>query len=545
MSTERLRQQTQGLSRLGLLREYRWPLLGGLALLVVASGTQLAYPLVFSWFIDHIIVEQELAWLGTALLLGACVLVLQTVAASGQYYLFASTGSRIVAALRKRLYGAMLRRDIAFFDQHNVGDLANRLASDVEQIRTTLTVETAVFTQTLLMALGSITMLIIVSPQLTGLVMLIAPVVAYSAHWIGVQVKEHAGARQDGLAACAQQAQETLANVRVVHAFAQEARETAKYGEATQAALTHSLACNRLFAGVQGVNALMQGAALLITLWLGGRMVGAGTMSVGDLAGFVLYANMAASAVGTMSSLWGEWMQSVGATERAFELLQHTPEEQPTTPPQDATAAWRAAASGRVEFQSVSFAYPTRPESPALADVSLVVEPGEKLALIGPSGAGKSTMVNLLLGFYPPSEGRLYVGGMDVRQMDLSALRGRVAVVEQEPALFTGTIRENICYGCNPQMIDEGRFLAAAIDANVHGFVAELPEGYATQVGQRGLQLSGGQKQRVAIARALLRDPSILILDEATSALDSQSEGQVQAALECLMRGRTSIIIAH
>ncbi|MEM9384560.1 MAG: ABC transporter ATP-binding protein [Pseudomonadota bacterium] len=545
MSAARLRRQTLGLSRLGLLDEFRWPLLGGLALLVIASGAQLAYPLVFSWFIDQVIVHQELAWLGSALLLGALALAVQTAAASGQYYLFASTGSRIVATLRKRLYAAMLRREIAFFDRESVGDLTNRLASDVEKIQSTLTVETALFVQTALMAVGSITMLLILSPQLTGLIMLIAPAVILSARWIGSQIKSHSVARQDRLAACAQQAQETLSNVRVVHAFAQQANETSRYAAATEMALEHSLACNRMFAGVQGVNALVQGGALLITLWLGGRMVATGTISVGDLAGFVLYANMAAGAIGTLSTLWGQWMQSVGATERAFELLREAQEGEGSGCERGHARSLRAASSGGIEFASVSFAYPTRPKHRALADVTLSVAPGEKVALIGPSGSGKSTVVNLLLGFYPPSEGRLCVGDMEVRDMDLAALRARIAVVEQEPVLFTGTIRENITYGCEAQAIDEERFLAAAIDANVHSFVCELPDGYATQVGHRGLQLSGGQKQRVAIARALLTDPSILILDEATSALDSQSEGKVQAALERLMIGRTTIVIAH
>ncbi|MEO0420963.1 MAG: ABC transporter ATP-binding protein [Pseudomonadota bacterium] len=545
-SAGRWRRQAEGLSRLGLLQEFRWPLLGGLGLLVIASGSQLAYPLVFSWFIDHIVVEQDLAWLGAALLIGALVLVLQAAAASGQYYLFASTGSKIVARLRHRLYAAMLRREIAFFDRQNVGDLTNRLAADVEKIQSTLTVETALFMQTLLMALGSISMLLVLSPTLAGVALLIAPAMVVSARWIGGLIKTHSMARQDRLAACAQHAQETLSNVRVVHAFAQEANETARYGRATQDALDHSLACNRMFAGVQGVNAMVQGGALLVTLWWGGRLVAAGTISVGDLAGFVLYANMAAGAVGTLSTLWGEWMQSVGATERAFELLQHAPEPGRGAGGEREARSRQAAASGCIEFEAVSFAYPTRAGHRALEGISLTVAPGEKLALIGPSGSGKTTLVNLLLGFYPPSEGRLCVGDMDVREMDRLALRAHIAVVEQEPVLFTGTIRENMVYGCDAAAaIDEARFMAAAVDASVHSFVAELPGGYETEVGHRGLQLSGGQKQRVAIARALLRDPSILILDEATSALDSQSEGLVQAALARLMVGRTTVIIAH
>ncbi len=367
----------------------------------------------------------------------------------------------------------------------------------------------------------------------------VVPLAIFAAGWVGRRISRISKSIQESLARCGQIAQETFSNIRLVHAFTQETLEQEKYDQATKKSLDFSIDSTRLLAGFQGASNFVQYLALLVILWVGGKLVASQSLSMGSLTSFILYTGMAASSAAALSSFWGEWMKSIGATERIFELLNRTPQ----TRTDMETNIHHL--NGDLEFKNITFSYPSRLEQEALKSFNLKIAAGEKIAIVGPSGAGKSTVANLILGFYIPSAGHLTFDGIRSDQLSLSDIRKHIAIVEQEPSLFSGSIFDNIRYALpDPQVDDEAIFKVAKL-ANAHDFISSFPQGYATLLGDRGVQLSGGQKQRIAIARALLRNPKILILDEATSALDSESEHQVQKALERLMQNRTSIIIAH
>lgn len=525
--------------RFDFVRPYAAQLAGGLVLVAFTALIQLAFPAVIGRLIDRFAVHGAAAGLGETAGILCGVLVIQAFAMRSRTYLFSSSGSRIVADLRKSLLSALLRQEIGFFDFQEVGELTNRLAADVEELRDVLTQNLAALLQALVMGCGSAAMLVYLAPRLSPIMLLVGAPAALAARWIGARVRLASILRQIQLANCGHIAQEVLCNVRLVHAYTREREEEKRYAQATASALEGSLTCNRLFASLFGLETLIRNLALLITLWLGARLVVARALTVGDLTSFVLYAGMAGSAMTIVSESWGQWMQSLGATERVFELLNRAPR---------ASLAGGLPVpqlKGAVEFESVSFAYPTRPSPLALNRFSLRITAGEKVALVGPSGAGKTTVVSLLLGFYSPACGTIRFDGVDAMQLRLEDLRKHMAIVEQEPVLFSGTILDNIRCGFPGPHVGEKEAIEAAVEAHVDDFVCGFPRRYDTLVGNRGLQLSGGQKQRIAIARALLRNPGILILDEATSALDSEGESKVQSALSRVMKGRTTVMIAH
>ena len=525
-------------ARLQLLRPYSRRLVFGYLLLFVTSGIQLAYPSAIAMFIDRMVAGVEASWLIGAALVMMAVIIGHALASALRHYLFASTGSRIVAGLRNTFFAAMIRQPVQFFDAENVGELTNRLSTDIEQLQETLTSDLAMLLQTVLVGLGGAIMLVVISPALSLLMLILVPLVVVSMRKVGARSRALAKLRQERLAYCSQLAQEVFANIRLVHAFTQEAREQQRFGSATQETLGYSLSGDRLYAGLEGMVTFIQSMALLVTVLAGGMLVVRNSLSLGELTSFILYAGMTSGAATTLGALWGEWMRAFGATDRVFELLA-------SAPPIETESKQLARLDGEIRFDAVEFCYPTRPEQKALSDFSLTIRPGEKIALVGASGAGKSTVVNLLLGFYEPSQGDIRIDGASMAMLDRANIRSQVAIVEQEPALFGCSILENIRYGAVNSDVSDEAVLQAAKHANIHDVVSKFPDGYQTLVGTRGLQLSGGQKQRVAIARALLRNPRLLILDEATSALDADSEDNVQAALRHIMAGRTTIIIAH
>jgi ABC transporter fused permease/ATP-binding protein len=524
--------------RLGELARPELRLLGGATFaLLVSSGMALAYPAAIRDVVDVVTASGDRARLDTTVVLLVGMFFIQALFGMLRAWLFTLAGERVVTRLRQQLYEAILRQDVAFFDEVRTGELTNRLASDTSVLQNTVTVNISMLLRFTAQVIGGVALLAWMSPTLTGLAMAIVPVVAIGATVFGRTIRHLSKDVQDALARSTEVAEETISGVRTVRAFAAEEREFGRYSGANQS--SYDLAARRAFAygAFQGVAGFAGYAAIGLVVWYGGRLVIDGAMTFGELTAFLLYTFMVAMSLGALAGLWGDFMRAFGASERVFELIDRKPAIERTG------GAVLSEVAGLVELDGVRFRYPTRPDMPVLNDVSLRVEPGEVVAVCGPSGAGKSTIASLLLRFYDPEQGAVRLDGHDLRTLDPDALRRHIGVVSQEPILFATTIAENIRYGRPDATDDEVR--AAAQAANADGFIQAFSEGYGTLVGERGVRLSGGQKQRVAIARALLKDPRLLVLDEATSALDAENEHLVQEALERLMRGRTTIVIAH
>jgi ATP-binding cassette subfamily B protein len=384
---------------------------------------------------------------------------------------------------------------------------------------------------------GGLALLFYTSPALTAVMLLVVPPVAVGAVYVGRRIRRFSRQVQDALAAAGEVAEETLSGIRTVRSFSQEPAEVVRYSASVQEAF--ELARRRSWIGAlfMGISSFAGYGAIVAVLWYGGRLVVQGAMSVGELTSFVLYTLIVAFSLGALGGLWADFMRAAGSGERIFSLLDRLP----AMPPGEGVVLEHV--TGRVHFEAVEFAYPSRPDVPVLRGLDLTVEPGEIVALVGPSGAGKSTIAALIGRLYDPTAGQIRLDGHPLPALDPSWLRSQIGVVAQEPILFSTSIADNIRYG--RATATQAEVEEAARVANAHDFIERFPQGYATPVGERGVQLSGGQKQRVAIARAVLEDPRILILDEATSALDSESEHLVKEALDRLMRGRTTVIIAH
>jgi ATP-binding cassette subfamily B protein len=511
-------------------------LVGGAACLLVAGGMTLLYPQAIRIIIDGA-VDRGMDAVDRAALLMAVIFLIQAVAIAGRSYLFNVAGERIVARLRERLYRNLIVQEIAFFDQRRTGELISRLSSDTTVLQNTATVNLAIGLRAVVIAVGGMALLLVTSWRLTLVMLAIVPPIAIGSVVLGRRISKLSRRAQDALATASEVAEETLSGVRTVQSFTREPEESARYARAVWQAFGVARRRVQVMAGFIGGMALVGYGALACVLWFGGRLVVVGAMTVGELTAFTLYTMFVAFALSTLADLWSDLMRAGGASQRVFELIERSPELV------TGGELRPEGAAGRIELRGVSFAYPARPDVTVLDSIDLVFEPGTVTALVGPSGAGKSTLSVLIPRLYDPTRGVIRLDGIDLRDYDLERLRSRIGIVAQEPLLFSTTIEDNIRYG--REGADDREIEAAARAANAHQFVVELPDGYATQVGERGIQLSGGQKQRVAIARALLKDPPILILDEATSSLDAESEALVQEALQRLMKRRTSIVIAH
>ncbi|WP_437679776.1 ABC transporter ATP-binding protein [Sorangium sp. So ce131] len=524
-----------------LLRLAR-PELGKLALgtlcLAIGSGISLLLPQVIRKLIDDALgpgrgieaVDQAGLWL-------AGLIVVQAVAVGLRYVLFSTAGERVVARLRADLFRHLLRQEVAFFDDHRTGELTNRLASDTTVLQSSVSVNVSMALRYAASVIGGVAFLFYTSPRLTLLMLAVIPPVAIGSVSYGRKVRKLSRDVQDSLARASEVAEEALAGIRTVRAFAAEPHEAERYADRVSASF--ALAKKRIFASARFM-ALVTFAgysAAALVLWYGAHLVVAGRMTLGELTSFLVYTLVVAFALGGLSDLWADFMRATGAAERIFELLDRGPAMA------DAGGAEPSAVSGHLALEGVRFSYPSRRDVPVLKGIDLSVKPGEVIALVGSSGAGKSTIASLLLRLYDPDEGRILLDGRDLRDLSPGWLRRQIGIVAQEPLLFATSIADNIGYGREGATREE--IEAAARAANAHDFIMRFPEGYATLVGERGVQLSGGQKQRVAIARAVLKDPRLLVLDEATSALDAESEHLVKGALDALMKGRTTLIIAH
>jgi ATP-binding cassette subfamily B protein len=482
----------------------------------------------------------DAASIDTTALLLVLVLAVQALGSSLQSYWITEVGERSLADLRRDTYGRLIRLPMAFFAQRRVGELTSRLAADLSLLQQTLTGSGPQFLGQLVMLAGGLVLITLTSGRLTLVMLGSVPVVIGLAVAFGRRTRKVSFEARERLADTNVVVEETLQGIASVKAFANEEYETNRYRAGIERFIGVVLRGARYQGAFTAFMTFAGFGSVVLVIWYGARLVEGGALTFGDLTQFLMYTMFIAGAVGGFARLYGELQRAVGATQRVRELLQETPEESGGPTP---TADGAGRLAGDIAFEGVTFSYPSRKEVSVLRNLSLTAKAGQRIALVGPSGAGKSTIVSLLLRFYDPDAGRVLIDGRDARDYSLRRLRDQMAIVPQDVLLFGGTVADNIAYGrpgASPAEIEE-----AARQANAHDFIAAFPAGYQTVVGERGVQLSGGQRQRVAIARAILRDPAVLILDEATSSLDSESERLVQQALDKLMEGRTSIIIAH
>jgi subfamily B ATP-binding cassette protein MsbA len=518
------------------LRPHWRPFALALVGLLISTAIGLAFPLIIAGITALVVEGGDPAALDRLILVLIGLFAIQAVGSFLQTYLLGVVGERVVAQLRGELFGRLMTLSLDFYAQRRVGELVSRLSSDVTLVRTMLTQTITSLLSAVIGLVGSIVILFTLSPTLLLVVLLLAPALIAVAVVFGRPLQRVSGEVQDTIARSTTTAEEALSGIRVVKSYVREEWELERYDAdlRTVVATGSRLALWRaLFGALMG---LLGFGAVAALLWYTGHQVIDGTLGIGTLTGFLLYGVAIGAGLGTIAGLYGQFREGTGAIERVFEII----DTRPTILDRPGARALPAIA-GTIELDGVSFAY--LPDRPVVRDISLDIGAGETLALVGPSGAGKTTLVGLIPRLWDVTSGAIRVDGIDIRDVTVASLRGRIGLVAQEATLFGGSIRENILYG----RLDatEADMVAAAVAANAHDFIAVLPDGYDTVVGDRGMRLSGGQRQRVAIARAILKDPPILLLDEATSSLDNESERLVQEALDRLKVGRTTIIVAH
>lgn len=521
------------------LLRHKLMLMGALAALIVAAGATLTVPLAVRRMIDlgFAGVDPSLVDKYFATLLGVGLIL--ALASAARFYCVNWLGERVVADIRAGVFKHLTGLSPAFYETVHSGEVMSRLTADTTQIKAAASTAISQALRNLVVLLGAGAMMVVTSPRLSLLVLIAIPIIVLPLVAYGRAVRALSREAQDTLAQASAFASESLGQVRVMQAFTQEHGAAARFKQAVERSFTAAVARIRARSGLTALAIFLVFASVVGILWYGAQDVLAGTMTGGRLGQFVLYAVFAAASMGGLSEVWGELNQTAGAAERLGELLDAQSQIKSPARPEPLPVP----AKGEINFDNVRFAYPNRPEVNALAGVSFHASPGERIAIVGPSGAGKTTIVSLLLRFYDPDSGTVRVDGVPVDRADLTELRSRFAIVPQETALFADSIAANIGYGAenpSPQEIE-----VAARAAFAHDFIAALPQGYDTVLGERGVSLSAGQRQRIAIARAVLRDAPILLLDEATSALDSESETLVQRALDRIMEGRTTLVIAH
>jgi ABC transporter fused permease/ATP-binding protein len=534
---ERSLKRLSVLSRLlGLMKPYRGRFALATAALLVGSGVGLLYPQALRIGVDAMTVGSvaQLDQIALALLVVFAASALLTWL---RHYLMSWLGERVVADLRKQVFERILRLPLSWFHERRSGEITGRLAADVAIVEGIVGSQLSISLRDMVTLVGGVILLFVSNVKLTLIMLSIVPPIILGVLLFGRKIRRMSKAVQDRFADTSAHVQEVIGAIQTVQSFVREPSEARRYETGVEryfkdvihlASWRGGFMATLTFAGFFGIAAIV---------WVGGRAVLDGTLSAGSLAAFLLYTMMVATALGSLAGLWGSLQSAAGATERLFQILDEVPGIQ------DPPAPRSMPEGASIAFEDVSFCYPSRSDAVVLGHIDLSVREGELIALVGRSGAGKSTLTALVQRFYDPREGRVSWGGVDLRELSLKELRGAVATVAQEPVLFSGSIAENIGYARPDAILDEVK--QAAREAHAHDFITAFPEGYDTLVGERGVKLSGGQKQRVAIARAILANPRLLILDEATSNLDAESEALVQEALGRLMRGRTTLVIAH
>lgn len=521
------------------LRPYRRQMLFALLALLTAAAATLALPLAVRRIIDHGFTAADAPLIDKYFLAMLAVVSVLALGSALRFYFVIWIGERVVADIRDRIFSHLLDLSQTFFEVQRTGEVVSRLTADTTQIKAAFSSTASIALRNVVMLAGAVIMMVTTSPRLAGLSLLALPLIVLPLVIYGRRVRSLSRLSQDTLASSAAFAQERLQAVATVQANVQETAARKAFSDATAsafaAAAQRTVARALLTALIIGVVA----GAVVMLLWYGASAVISGSMTAGVLSQFLIYAILAASSMGQLSEVWGEVQLAAGAAERISELLDEAPDIAAPAAPQPLPSP----PQGRLAFEDVSFSYPTRSDTLALSGISFTVKTGETVAIVGPSGAGKSTVFALVQRFFDPQAGRVTVDGIDVKTAVPQAVRSRIAVVPQETVIFSGSVVDNIRFG-KPEA-SEFEIMEAARAARVDEFAERLPNGYDTQVGERGVTLSGGQRQRIAIARAILRNAPILLLDEATSALDSESEAFIQQAIERLTANRTTLVIAH
>ena len=518
---------------------YRGRAIAALGALILAALTTLIVPIAVRRMIDFGFTARGLALINSYFLVMIAVAAVLAFASAARYYLVTTLGERIVADLRGDVFAHLTALSANFFDEAKTGEVISRLTADTTQIKASVGSSVSVALRNLVLFVGASFMMVVTSPRLSGFVLAAIPIIVLPLYAFGRAVRRRSRFAQDTLADASAYAAELIGAVRVLQAFTNERLGIARFRDAVERAFAAARESIRARALLTGFAIFLVSASVIVVLWVGAQQVLTLQITPGRLGQFILYAVFAAGALGSLSEIGGEIAAASGAAERLFEILAIKPAiVRPAQP-----LALPLPPRGEATFDDVRFSYPTRRNVSALNGVSFGVRQGEKLAIVGPSGAGKSTIFHLLLRFYDPQAGRITLDGVALLDLDPAALRARIALVPQDSVMFGTSVRENIRFG-RPDASD-AEVSRAADHAHASAFIAALPRGYDTPVGERGVTLSGGQRQRIAIARAVLRNAPLLLLDEATSSLDAESEMQVAAALADLMRGRTTIVIAH
>ena len=512
------------------------PLLWGLFFLIISSAAGLVYPQLIRWMIDHVLSPKRLDLLFNVSLGLFAAFVVQGITSSLRYYLFTLSGERIVLRLRQRLYQQILSQEITFFDFNRTGELMSRLASDCTTLQNAVSVNISMGLRNLGQVVGGLIFMFYTSWKLSTFMLLLIPPIALAAALFGKRIRKFSKESQMSLAEASIVAEETISGIRTVKSFGQEMTEVHRYRSAMEQTLLLVKQRIRTIAEFISLAMTIGFGAVCFVLWSGGNEVIQNRMSAGDMTQFLLYLALVAIGVGSLGSLWGDLMSAIGASQRVFKIMERLPEVSDQ-------GKEIQNLKGMIEFKDVHFSYPARPETEVLKGINLNILPGKMVALVGSSGSGKSTIAHLLPRFYEPNSGWIYIDEKKLTDLKPSWIREQIGIVSQEPVLISSTIEQNIRYG-KPEAT-ELEIREAAKAANALEFIEQFSEGMKTRVGEKGLQLSGGQKQRVAIARAILKNPKILVLDEATSNLDTASEHLVQEALYRLMKGRTTLVIAH
>ncbi|HYM04890.1 MAG TPA: ABC transporter transmembrane domain-containing protein [Stellaceae bacterium] len=507
--------------------------------LLVSSSATLLLGQGLRGLVDHGLGSADAALLDRSVLVLIGMVLLLAASNSGRYYLVTWIGERVVADLREAVFARILAMSPAYFETTKTGEVLSRLTTDTTLLQTVIGSSVSLALRNILILFGGLGMMAVTSPKLTGMMLVVVPLVVAPILFFGRRVRALSRRSQDKIADVGAYAEELINAIRTVQAYTHEPIERARFGQRVTESFDVAISRIRVRALLMGLVILLAFGAIAFVLWVGGHDVMAGRMTGGNLSAFVFYAVLVAFAVGTISEVFGELQRAAGAAERLLELLAMEPDIAAPAHP----VALPVPSPGTVSLENVTFFYPSRPSVSSLTDFSLAVAPGETVALVGPSGAGKTTVFQLLLRFYDPKSGVVRVDGVDVAKADPAELRRRIGFVAQDPVIFGSSAWDNIRYG-RPEASDP-EVRAAAEAAAATDFLDRLPQGFDTFLGEKGVRLSGGQRQRVAIARAILRNPPILLLDEATSALDAESERAVQLALERLSAGRTTLVIAH